>query len=45
MAIDEMHLIAYVYHWSRDTLFSLSLSERRIWVDKILAQKDAENKQ
>ena len=38
----EMHTIAYVYHWDRNTLWELSFKERRMWYDMIIKQKQAE---
>ena len=38
-----MHVIAYVYHWDRATLWLLSKSERKMWVDLIKRQKKEEN--
>lgn len=37
-----MHVIAYVYHWERDTVRNLSRGERRMWYDFIMEQKKAE---
>lgn len=42
LAYSEMHVIAYVYHWDRDTLMKLSRGERRMWKDLIVEQKKAE---
>lgn len=44
-AMGEMHVIAYVYHWDRATLWRLPISERKKWVQIILDQKELENKQ
>lgn len=38
-----MHIIAYVYHWERDTLWNMPSRERRMWVDLINTQKKMEN--
>lgn len=38
-----MHLLAYVYHWDRNTLWKLPCRERRLWVDMIQTQKKLEN--
>ena len=38
----EMHLLAYVYRWERDTIWKLRRSERKMWVDLIRKQKEAE---
>lgn len=37
-----MHVIAYCYHWDRDTVWSLSRFERKMWVAVIMKQKKAE---
>lgn len=39
-----MHILAYCYHWDRNTLWYMSRSERKMWVEMVLAQKKAENK-
>ena len=48
ISIDEMwveaHVIAYVYHWDRNTILKLSRGERRMWYDLIMKQKKAENR-
>lgn len=41
----EMHIIAYVYHWDRNTLISITRSERKRWVDMILRQQEAEREE
>jgi hypothetical protein len=41
----EMHIIAYIYHWERDTIRKLGSTERKKWVELIMKQKDAENSQ
>lgn len=38
-----MHIIAYVYHWDRETLWNMSSRERRMWVKLINTQKKMEN--
>jgi hypothetical protein len=38
-----MHIIAYCYHWDNSTLWNLPRHERKMWVDKIIEQKKAEN--
>ena len=43
-AIGEMHILAYCYHWDRNTLWDMSRSERKMWVEMVLAQKKAETK-
>lgn len=42
-ALEEMHLLAYVYHWDRNTLWKIPCRERRLWVDMIQTQKKLEN--
>ncbi len=42
-ALEEMHIIAYVYHWERDTLWKMPSRERRMWVSMINTQKKMEN--
>lgn len=37
-----MHILAYCYHWDRNTVWELSCRERRMWVELILAQKKME---
>ena len=44
-AIGEMHILAYCYHWDRDTLWNMTRSERKMWVKMVLAQKKVENKE
>lgn len=43
-AVSDMHILAYVYHWDRDTLWLLPRSERKMWAEMVLEQKKAENK-
>ena len=38
-----MHVLAYVYHWDRNSLWNLPINERHKWVDIVLKQKQAEN--
>lgn len=40
-----MHTLAYVYHWDRDTIWNLPRSERKMWVELIHKQKEAEAEQ
>lgn len=40
----EMHILAYFYHWSRDSVVSMPRRERRMWVNQIREQIKAENK-
>ena len=42
-ALEEMHILAYVYHWERDTIWGLSSRERRTWVKMVMTQKNIEN--
>ena len=42
-AWEEMHVLAYVYHWDRNSLWNLQIKERRKWVDIVLKQKQAES--
>jgi hypothetical protein len=37
-----MHVLAYCYHWDRDTLWNMGKSERNMWYKMVLAQKKAE---
>lgn len=39
----EMHILAYCYHWDRDTLWKMPRSERKMWVEIVQKQKKAEN--
>lgn len=39
-----MHILAYCYHWGRESLWNMSRSERKMWVEMVLAQKKAESK-
>ncbi len=39
-----MHILAYVYHWDRNTLWTLPYKERKMWVNEIYKQKEAEAK-
>jgi hypothetical protein len=41
----EMHVIAYCYHWSNESLWSLPRNERKMWVEIIKEQKNAENRE
>ena len=41
-AIADMHIIAYCYHWDRDTIFELPRLERKMWAAIILKTKKAE---
>lgn len=42
--MNELHIIAYVYHWSRESLWDCPVSERRAWLKLILKQKEAERR-
>ena len=39
-----MHILAYIYHWGRDEVRKIPRNERRLWVEKIIEQKNKENK-
>lgn len=41
-AKQEMHILAYVYRWDRNTLWSLPRNERKLWVEEVIRQKKAE---
>lgn len=38
----EMHILAYIYHWDRNSIWDLPISERKRWVQLIKDQKEAE---
>ena len=38
----EMNLLAYTYHWDINSLWNLTLSQRRKWVSIVVKQKEAE---
>ena len=40
--ITEIHLLAYVYHWDRKSLWDMSSTERKLWVKMVLSEKKAE---
>ena len=40
-----MHAIAYVYHWDRNTLWSLPRNERKMWFNMIVEQRKSEQEQ
>jgi hypothetical protein len=40
----EMHILAYVYRWERDTLWKLPFNERKMWVKMIQDQKETEQR-
>lgn len=40
----EMHILAYIYHWGRDEIRKIPRRERRLWVERIVEQKQKENK-
>lgn len=42
MAYQEMHLLAYVYHWDRNSIWNIPLKERKRWVRLILEQNEKE---
>lgn len=41
-AYDDMHVLAYVYHWDRNSLWNIPILERRKWVEIIMEQKEQE---
>lgn len=41
-AYNEMHVLAYIYHWDRDSLWNIPISERRKWVEIVMQQKNSE---
>lgn len=41
----EMHILAYTYHWDSHSLWGLPRNERRMWVELVVEQKKAEQKQ
>ena len=43
LAKQEMHILAYCYHWGNETLWDMPRSERKRWVDMIQEQKKAES--
>lgn len=42
VAYAQAHVIAYFYHWDRNTIMKLPIGERRKWFDLIREQKKAE---
>lgn len=43
-AVQEMHILSYFYKWDRNTVWNLNTKERKMWVDCVKDQIDAENK-
>ena len=41
-AYEEMHILAYLYHWDRNSLWDIPISERRKWVSIVLEQQQRE---
>lgn len=39
----EVHIIAYIYHWGRNEILKLPITDRKMYVDLIKQQKEAEN--
>lgn len=39
----EVHVIAYIYHWGRNEILNLPIKERKMYVDFIQQQQQAEN--
>lgn len=44
ITIDEIHILAYFYHWGATECWEMPLSKRGVFVDKIKAQLKAERK-
>lgn len=40
-----MHTLAYIYHWDSRSIWELPRNERKMWVDMIIQQHKAEQKQ
>ena len=38
----EVHVIAYIYHWGRNEILNLPINERKMYIDYIKQQKEAE---
>ena len=41
----EMHILAYIYRWDRNTVRTIPILERKMWVDMIYKQKESEEEQ
>lgn len=39
----DIHILAYTYHWSRESLWDMTRSERTMWVKLVQMQKQAES--
>lgn len=44
-AKNEMHILAYCYHWDSHLLWSLPRNERKMWVNMVIEQHKAEREQ
>ena len=42
VAVGEMHILAYCYHWPPDILWDMPRSERRMWAEMVRLQKEVE---
>lgn len=42
--INEIHLLAYFYHWGNKECWEMPCTERDVFVDKIIAQLRAESR-
>lgn len=42
-ALDEIHILAYFYHWNRTDCFNTPVTERGVFVDRIVKQIKLEN--
>lgn len=42
IAYEEMHILAYVYHWDRNSLWDMPILERKKWVEIVIRQKESE---
>ena len=41
--IEEIHVLAYLYHWSAEECWNMPCTERRVFVDRVIRQNKAEN--
>lgn len=44
-SVKEMHILAYIYHWGRNEIRHIPRTERVMWVNQIIEQKNQENEQ
>lgn len=42
VAVGEMHILAYCYHWGLNEIKDLSIRERAMWCEMVRKQKKAE---